>query len=136
MNDFVVIDIVGSIVAGCGAIFVAGLFIAACPPAVPPVTPDASDAAAVVVVDASPPPKPSVADTAPPTPPPTVACPNAQTACDHMKAVGCREGAMADCARVLCSINSDPHFAHYNLSCIATATTSSAVKVCGGDCTP
>jgi hypothetical protein len=128
VDRFFIVEVAGSVVALSGAAIVGALFLAACPPSTPAVAPDASDAS--LRIDAPTPPAPI------PTPPQPAACANAQTACDHMKAAGCREGTIVDCARVFCDINADPHFRHYNLACIAAAQDSSAVRGCGADCTP
>jgi hypothetical protein len=104
----------------------AALFLLGCPPAAPASTPDASP-------DASP---TFDAATVPDAPAPSPAMALCQTVCGRMSASGCREGSVPDCAKVLCAVNADPHFKHYNMPCIATAADASAIRACGGDCTP
>ena len=63
-------------------------------------------------------------------------CPYSVAACAALKHAGCREGGFVDCARVICQINADPTFTHYDLACIAGAADASGVRRCGSDCTP
>lgn len=94
------------------------------PPATPPtITPQPFDASTIPTFDAGEQPAPS---------PQLALC---QTACGRLNAVGCKEGTMADCAQVLCAINAEPIFEHYNLPCLATATDVIAINACGGPCT-
>jgi hypothetical protein len=124
--------ILESTVAVIGAIVVAVLFCQACPLNRPVPSPiDASDAASIdASVDDGP-----LDDDAPPTDDakkPTSPC---QPACDALKAAGCKEGAISDCARVVCQIIADPHFTHPDLTCLGKAKTPAAVRACGADCT-
>ena len=103
-----------------------------CPPVAPPSTVvDASDAFA--------PPTPTTDgafdDDSPATSADSAAVVSCASACAAMKTAGCKEGAIADCARVVCQANADPHFKHYNLSCLSKAMTTAAVRACGGECT-
>jgi len=120
--------ILESTVGVLGAIIVAVLFCQACPLNRPVPSPiDASDAA---VVDDGP-----LDDDAPPTDDAKKSTSACQPACDALKAAGCKEGTVADCARVVCQIIADPHFTHPNLACLGKAKTPAAVRACGSDCT-
>jgi hypothetical protein len=136
------------------SLFALSLVGASCPPTPPDAAPDAPP-----VVDAQPPLPPPVVDAKPifdttpviifdatppmvfdsaapdsaPSPTPSSPC---QPACDGFKAAGCREGSLSDCARVICQVNSDFHFQHYNVACLAKAKTAAAVRACGATCTP
>lgn len=92
-----------------------GAFASSCPSN--PVSPTVPDAG----VEASPV-KPAIDAT-------TIDC---QTACDAMKRVGCV--VLSDCAAVMCKVNADPRFAHYNLGCLVKALVPSDVAACGADC--
>jgi len=102
-----------------------------CPPATPPSTVvDASDAFA--------PPAPTTDgafdDDSPATTDSAIVA-SCASACAAMKTAGCKEGAIVDCARVICAANADSHFKHYNLACLSKAMTTAAVRACGGECT-
>jgi hypothetical protein len=102
-----------------------GLLVAACPPAGPIVSPtDASDAQ-------TPPPAPL-----PPLVPAADATPldlrGCAPACAAMAAAGCK--VLSDCARVMCMINSDNRFTHYDTGCLSNAKTPTDVKACGAAC--
>lgn len=114
-----------------GAMFATVATLFACPPPKPaPIPVDASDAASTVdstapYDDAGDGP---LDDDAP--------LDSRHRACSAMRAAGCREGAIADCAAVLERVNSDPHFAHFDLGCLSSAKSAAAVKACGMSCTP
>lgn len=127
--------------------FAAATFIgASCPnPVTPPpdvVTDSGVDSTAPPVCRCKPCPAPDascpVADAAPPAvdaapmPPPKPSC---QTACDNAKRLGCREGSQTDCAKVLCAINSDPRFVHYDVACLTNASSPAGIVACGATCT-
>lgn len=54
------------------------------------------------------------------------------SACDAMRRVGCV--VLSDCAAVVCKVNADPRFAHYNLACLVRALVPTDVAACGADC--
>lgn len=117
-----------------GAVIVTALFVQACPVQRPaPVPIDASDAA--LVTDGP------FDDDAPTTTDADVdegrkpAASPCQPACDAWKAAGCKEGKLANCAKVVCDIIGDPHFVHYDLACVQKATTPAAIRACGAECT-
>jgi hypothetical protein len=105
--------------------FVLALIVGACTPIAPlPVVPfDASDARAPIPAPTTAPDSPSAG------PPPTADC---EAACANIAQVGCL--TELDCARVLCSVNADPRFRHYDLACLIHAMMPSDVAVCGLDC--
>jgi hypothetical protein len=72
-------------------------------------------------------------DDAPATIDASISC---ATACERLRSLGCKEGKLVDCADVVCRMNADTHFRHYNLMCITRATTIGSVRACGGECTP
>lgn len=90
----------------------------ACPPPQPPVVPpDAADAGPYVIE----------------------AGPDGTTsaeakACAALDRAGCV--TLPDCETVLVKVQSDPHFVHYDLTCVAHALTPSDVAACGLTCTP
>jgi hypothetical protein len=68
---------------------------------------------------------------------PVDAAANEQTACDVMKAVGCQEGKIKTCARLIKLVNADfPQLGHFDVACISKATSIAEVKACGAQCTP
>jgi hypothetical protein len=97
--------------------------VSACPPAGPIANPtiDASDA------KAPPPPPPMLSDATP-----VIDTSPCAPACAAMAASGCK--VLSDCARVMCMLNSDPHFVHYDIGCLANAKTPTDVKACGAAC--
>jgi hypothetical protein len=86
------------------------LFLAACTP--PNGAPDAS---------VPPPP-------AQPGPPPS---PQAQAACDAVKAAGCPEGASPTCAAVVTRVVALDAGFSVSLACLAAAKTPAQVRACG-----
>jgi hypothetical protein len=116
-----------------GLVTLCFLGLAACPPSPGPVppTPDATDAVApptpAPVGDSAPTPPPPVSDAAPPANACTAACANA-------KALGCPEGAYADCSNTCSTVLADPHQPHANLAAIAAAKTKADVHAAGWTC--
>lgn len=78
-------------------------------------------------------PPPDAADSAPRPSAPDATVIDCLTACAAMDRAGCV--VLSDCTRVLCATNADPRFAHYDLTCLAHALTTSDVRACGADCT-
>lgn len=75
-------------------------------------------------------------DDAPPNVRPTIDAANdCAAACERLRALGCREGKLSDCADVVCRMNSDTHFTHYDLACVTAASNPAVVRACGGQCT-
>jgi hypothetical protein len=95
-----------------------GVFAAACPPN--PQTAPGPDAA-----DAFIPP-------APPASAPDATIIDCTSACAAMARVGCL--VLSDCAQVVCAINADSKFKHYDLACLTHVLVRSDVVACGADC--
>lgn len=91
------------------------------PPA--PVPFDASDARAPIPAPTTAPDSPNAGPT------PSADC---EAACLEIDKVGCL--VEPDCARVLCEVQNDPRFRHYDLACIIRAMMPSDIAVCGMDC--
>jgi hypothetical protein len=106
--------------------FVLAAAVLGCAPLPPPPAPvpfDASDARAPI-------PPPTTAPDSPNAGPPASA--DCEAACLEIDKVGCM--TEPDCARVLCEVNADPRFRHYDLGCLKRAMLSSDIAVCGLDC--
>jgi hypothetical protein len=99
-----------------GAALLVARLVVACHPTPAPLPPDASDAAPPRLLDAS-----------------HDASASSVNACAHLDAIGCPDGAAANCAAVLDHVR-DSRLTRIDVACILTAHDPSEARECGSVC--